>query len=427
MGTALHTRLAESLPPRRPLDSRSNTYGRRGFRAVQVIGLLAVASSALYLVSDIIEVVQGGFSTGQLWLTLVAEATVPIFVVGLWLVQRPRMSRLGAVSAIAYAYSYLFFTGTVVYALVEGSRDFEQLGAALDPWMTIHGAVMLIAGIGFGCAVRRAGVVPRWTGLALGAGVVLIPLSMGWPDAVALVGVGIRDLAFGAMGVALLLGSRSSPMGGTPSAPAALRPRSPQDVDEEETALEAPVIAAKPGRTAVIVAEAAIRRSPEEVFDYCSDHAHEPEWNIKMRGIQKLTDGPIGVGTRYRMEFTSGPPVISECVRFERPDVWEMIGRSRALTSGWRGTVERKGDAAHLVLRMEVQLRGVLGFAAPVLRRRMRPELVRDIATIKAALERAGRPPLDLQLAPLAPRPSTSRESRRVAAEGVCASCTSTS
>lgn len=425
METAQRTRLLdESLPPRCPAGSRSKTNGRRGFRAVQVIGLLAVASSALYLVSDIIEVLQGGFSTGQLWLTLVAEATVPIFVVGLWLVQRPRMSRLGAVSAIAYAYSYLFFTGTVVYALVDGTRDFEQLGTALDPWMTIHGAVMLFAGIGFGYAVRRAGVVPRWTGLALAAGVVLIPLSMGWPDAVALVGVGIRDLAFGAMGVALLLGSRSSPMGGTPSVPAALR-RSPQDVDEEETALKAPVIAAKPGRTAVIVAEAAIRRSPEEVFDYCADHAHEPEWNIRMRGVQKLTDGPIGVGTRYLMEFTSGPPVISECVRFERPDVWEMIGRSRALTSGWRGTVERKGHAAHLVLRMEIQLRGVLGFAAPVLRRRMRPELVREIATIKAALERAGRPPLDPQLAPLAP--GHRRVENRVAAEGVCASCTSTS
>jgi hypothetical protein len=159
--------------------------------------------------------------------------------------------------------------------------------------------------------------------------------------------------------------------------------------------LETSVISPKRGRTAILVAEADIERSPEEVFDYCSDPANEPEWNIKMKAIEKLTDGPVEVGTQYRMEFRSGPAVISECVRFERPSVWELIGRSRALTSGWRGRVIPRGDGAHLVLRMEIQLRGLLGFAAPVLRRQMRPELERDIATIKARLEGTERPPLD--------------------------------
>jgi len=147
---------------------------------------------------------QGGFSTGQLWLTLVTEATVPIFVIGLWLAQGARIGRLGTVSAIAYAYSFVFFTGTVVYALVKGTRDFEQLGAALSPWMTIHGAVMVIAGVGFGFAVGRARILPRWTGMALALGVLLVPVLMGFADTVGLVGVGIRDLAFAGMGAALL-------------------------------------------------------------------------------------------------------------------------------------------------------------------------------------------------------------------------------
>jgi hypothetical protein len=183
--------------------------GSRGGRGVEVIGLLAVASSALYFLSDVIEVVQGRFSTGQLWLTLVAEASVPIFVIGLWLV-RPRIGRLGAVSAMAYAYAFVYFTGTVVYALVDGTRDFEHLGEALDPAMTIHGAVMVIAGVGFGYAVSRTGALPRWTGVILAVGVVLVPLSLGLGDAGKLVGVGIRDLAFAGMGAALLRGRRGS-------------------------------------------------------------------------------------------------------------------------------------------------------------------------------------------------------------------------
>jgi hypothetical protein len=71
-------RVAHHSADRRSL--RTNTM--LGVRAVEVVGLLALASSALYFVSDGIEVVQGRFSTGQLWLTLVAEATVPIFVIG---------------------------------------------------------------------------------------------------------------------------------------------------------------------------------------------------------------------------------------------------------------------------------------------------------------------------------------------------------
>jgi uncharacterized protein YndB with AHSA1/START domain len=63
-----------------------------------------------------------------------------------------------------------------------------------------------------------------------------------------------------------------------------------------------------PGRVAVIESEAYIARSPENVFDYCSDPANEPAWNVKMKSVEHLTDGPLGIGTRHRMEFVSGPP-----------------------------------------------------------------------------------------------------------------------
>jgi hypothetical protein len=148
-----------------------------------------------------------------------------------------------------------------------------------------------------------------------------------------------------------------------------------------------------PRRVAVIECEADIARSPEDVFDYCSDPMNEPRWNVKMKGVEKLTDGPLGIGTRYRMDFVSGPPVMSECVRLERPSVWEMFGGSRVMRSGWRGRVLASPGGAHLVLRMEIELRGLLALATPLLRRRMRPELERDIATVKATLEGAGRPP----------------------------------
>ena len=170
----------------------------------RLVGLTALAFSALYLLSDVIEANQGGFSDGQLWLTFVAEAAIPVFVIGLYMVQRPQIGRVGQLSAVAYAYSFVFFTGTVVYALADGTSDYNALSHDLRPWMTIHGAIMLLAGLGFGVAVIRATILPRWTAIALMAGVVLVSLSQNLPEGPQVLAAGIRDLGFAGMGAALL-------------------------------------------------------------------------------------------------------------------------------------------------------------------------------------------------------------------------------
>jgi hypothetical protein len=58
--------------------------------------------------------------------------------------------------------------------------------------------------------------------------------------------------------------------------------------------LETSAIILKRGRMAVIEAEANIQRSPQEVFDDCSNHIHEPEWNIKMKGGREAHRCPYG-------------------------------------------------------------------------------------------------------------------------------------
>ena len=176
-------------------------------RSAHVIGLATLVFSALYFVSDLIEARQGGFSDGQLWLTLVAEAAVPIFVVGLALAQRPHLSRLGMWSALAYAYSYVYFTGTVVYALVNGTKDYATLTDALGAVMLVHGVVMVVAGLGFGYAVLRARELPAWTAVVFMAGVVLVAATQGLPEIVQLTAAGLRALGLAGMGAGLLRGT----------------------------------------------------------------------------------------------------------------------------------------------------------------------------------------------------------------------------
>jgi hypothetical protein len=182
--------------------------GRQPGSLSLIVGLAAVVFSALYFVSDLVELAQGGFSTAQLALTFVAEAAIPLFIIGLYAVQRPRIGRLGLVGAVGYAYSFVFFTGTVVYALATKTNDWSALVDRLGPWVGIHGVVMVAAGLAFGLAVIRAGVLPRWTGVTLMAGVVLVAVSSGLPDVAQTASAGVRDFAFAGMGASLLLARR---------------------------------------------------------------------------------------------------------------------------------------------------------------------------------------------------------------------------
>jgi hypothetical protein len=151
-------------------------------------------------------------------------------------------------------------------------------------------------------------------------------------------------------------------------------------------------VAVRDRRTAVIEAAIDIQRPAEAVFGYCSDHTNEIEWNPAMRRVAKITDGPVGAGTRYEMEFLPGRPIVGECVRFNPPTCWEVAGSVNGMRSSFAGRVTPAPGGARLGLRMEIETRGLLRAALPLLRRRMPRNLARDIAIIKAKLEAPAEP-----------------------------------
>lgn len=144
----------------------------------KAIGLAAVVFSALYFVSDLIEAQQGGFSDFQLWLTLVAEAAVPVFIVG----------------------------------LVNGTKDYATLSDDLGAVMIIHGAVMVVAGLGFGDAVLRARLLPAWSAVAFMVGVLLVAVAQGLPESAQLTAAGVRAFGLAGMGAGLLRTTTRTPL-----------------------------------------------------------------------------------------------------------------------------------------------------------------------------------------------------------------------
>lgn len=178
-----------------------------------LVGLGSIVFAVVYACSDLMELGQGGFSQLQLALTYAAEAAIPLLVLGLYAVQRPRIGLLGLAGAVLYSYVYVYFASTVVFALEGRVIGWRDLNEQLAPWMTLHGAVMVVGGVCLGLATARAGVFPRWTGYALVVAVCLVAATASAPDLVRTLAALLRAAVFVTLGVATL---RTT----TPGAPA---------------------------------------------------------------------------------------------------------------------------------------------------------------------------------------------------------------
>lgn len=172
----------------------------------RLTGAAAIVFSALYVVSDVMELAAGRLYTGQLIVTYLAEAAIPFFVIGLHGAQRRNGGWLSLTGALLYGVAFVGFSATVLYPLVTGARDadvvFEDFGVIYD----VNALLALSGGLLFAFAVIRAGVFPRWTGLALGAGLLLTGIlsALGLPEGVQTIGTAVRSLAFAGMGAACL-------------------------------------------------------------------------------------------------------------------------------------------------------------------------------------------------------------------------------
>lgn len=81
------------------------------------------------------------------------------------------------------------------------SSAFTRSSEVLGAWMTVHGLILLVGGLAFGVAVVRARILPRWTGICLPAGVVLVAAVSGLPDIARTGATAVPAIAFIGMGL----------------------------------------------------------------------------------------------------------------------------------------------------------------------------------------------------------------------------------
>jgi hypothetical protein len=131
-----------------------------------------------------------------------------------------------------------------------------------------------------------------------------------------------------------------------------------------------------------------IRCTPEQAFDYLVDVRSELEWNPSVETVEKLTDGPVGKGTRFAVKWRSAPqPVTVEVIDFDRPHGWvSHNGGPLEVTLTIR--LEGVPEGTRLRSAFESTAHGWFRLVYPIFLLRLRREERANMIHLREALER---------------------------------------
>lgn len=137
-----------------------------------------------------------------------------------------------------------------------------------------------------------------------------------------------------------------------------------------------------------------IRRGVQQTFAFISDLRNAPAWDPQTTEVFKLTDGPIGAGTRFRLlgkvwGCTLDLPYVIE--GYAAPHDLILTGETRWLRYRDRITLASQGECTQLTYDAQLDLKGALMIANPILGLLFRRIGDRATQRIPHAVERAGQ------------------------------------
>jgi hypothetical protein len=118
-----------------------------------------------------------------------------------------------------------------------------------------------------------------------------------------------------------------------------------------------------------VAGEIIISRPIEEVFDFVADERNEPRYNPAMLRAEKISEGPIGLGTRFQAELnTMGRtmPMAVEFIGFERPRRLASLTRSAMMETVGALTFEPVASGTLMRWEWDVRPHGPLKLMGPL-------------------------------------------------------------
>lgn len=131
---------------------------------------------------------------------------------------------------------------------------------------------------------------------------------------------------------------------------------------------------------------------PDVVFRFCSDLRNELLWNPAARYVVKMTDGPVGVGTRFAARWDTLGTVAVEVVEYDPPHSWVTYACAAGLDVTVRGCVGAHGSRSVYTVRVQIHAVGMARLYAPLAVLAMHHQEIRNMRLIRQMLEDAALP-----------------------------------
>ena len=134
-----------------------------------------------------------------------------------------------------------------------------------------------------------------------------------------------------------------------------------------------------------------IDRPAWEVFAFVGDQTNAPRWQRGLREVRRMTDGPIGVGTRHLFVRTLMGRRMEGANEYTRYEPDEVVA-FKATSGGWPlaasySLVPYGGSRARLTARIELHPTGPFRLLEPLLSAALRRDLRTNLPVLKVLLE----------------------------------------
>jgi hypothetical protein len=119
-----------------------------------------------------------------------------------------------------------------------------------------------------------------------------------------------------------------------------------------------------------IAGDIVIDRPVEVVFDYVADQSNEPQYNPQMVRAEKMTAGPVGVGTRFRSAVASmgrTAEMVIECTGYDRPRRLDSTTTMQQADIGYTLTFEPAGTGTRMRWSGQVRPKGAYRLLGPMI------------------------------------------------------------
>ncbi|HET9079497.1 MAG TPA: SRPBCC family protein [Trebonia sp.] len=121
---------------------------------------------------------------------------------------------------------------------------------------------------------------------------------------------------------------------------------------------------------AKVEGEILIGRPVEEVFDFVADQSNEPRYNPQMVRAEKITQGPVGTGTRFRSAVASmgrTAEMLIEYTGYDRPHRLSSVTTMQQADISYTLTFEPAGPGTRMRWSGQVRPRRAFRLLGPLI------------------------------------------------------------